>query len=112
MSSQLLCGAAIYTRAGTVCKCRSDIGKDVASTRMPAVSTFLCHAQAMQQAKAVPAEERSEADKAFCSMILRQDNPARGLEEKWADLVSHMHSTETGQFRCGSDHSRQPTVAA
>ena len=60
----------------------------------------------MEQAKAEPAEERSEADQAFCSMILRQDNPARGLEDKWADLVSHMHSTETEQFRCGSCGSR------
>ena len=47
----------------------------------------------------MPAEERSEALRAFCSMILRQDNPARGLEEKWADLMSHMHSTETEPFR-------------
>ncbi len=58
-------------------------------------------AQAMEQAKAELTEERSEADQAFCSMILRQDNPARGLEDKWADLVSHMHSTDTEQFRCG-----------
>ena len=65
----------------------------------------------MEQAKAVPPEERSEAQQAFCSMILRQDNPARGLEEKWADLVSHMHSTETEQFRRGSRACLTPRCA-
>ena len=56
--------------------------------------------QALQQAKAAPTEERSEAELAFCSMILRQDNPARSLDEKWADLMSHMHCREAEHFRC------------
>lgn len=44
-------------------------------------------------------QQVSDAQRAFCRMILRQDNPERSLEDKWADLRSHMHGEGAQQFR-------------
>lgn len=44
-------------------------------------------------------QQVSDAQRAFCRMILQQDNPERSLEDKWADLRAHMHGEGAQQFR-------------
>ena len=44
-------------------------------------------------------QQVSDAQRAFCSMILRQDDPERSLEDKWGDLRAHMHGEGAHQFR-------------
>lgn len=44
--------------------------------------------------------ERSKADCAFVKILLLQDNPARTLEDKWADLSGAMHGNRAPELRC------------
>lgn len=55
--------------------------------------------QAAAREPSAAAQPVSDAERAFCSMILRQDNPQRSLEDKWADLRAHMHGEGAQPFR-------------
>ena len=52
--------------------------------------------------------QHSEADCAFCRMILRQDNPQRTLDDKWADLRAHMHHKQFRYPLIPKQSSHQP----
>jgi hypothetical protein len=63
----------------------------------------LAIAAAARQAAQVRLREalaaRSRADRAFVRMLLRQDNPARTLEDKWADLSKAMRGDRAPELR-------------
>ena len=54
---------------------------------------------AAREAQNAVTGQLNEEERAFCSMILRQDNPQRSLEDKWADLCLHMHGDGSAHFR-------------
>ena len=100
------------------------LAKMVAKSIVLGVAAQLAHRQRLQQAAAEQRERaqatlasaaaarqasqtrlrqalaaRSQADRAFVTMLLRQDNPERTLEDKWADLSGAMRGDHAPELR-------------
>lgn len=100
------------------------LAKMVAKSIVLGVAAQLAHRQRLQQAAAEQRERaqaqlavaaaarqasqarlqqtqaaRTCADDAFVMMLLRQDNPARTLEDKWADLSGAMRGDHAPELR-------------
>lgn len=100
------------------------LAKMVAKSIVLGVAAQLAHRQRLQQAAAEQRERaqaklaaaaaarqasqaqllqtqaaRTQADNAFVTMLLRQDNPARTLEDKWADLSGAMRGDHAPELR-------------